>query len=767
MSSNPLSGQLQYMRCLLHGVLLFFSLPALPAQKTIRAAVKDWQGRPVIFLNGQPQTPLMYALTDVPGGRNSQDEIPQHNIRRFCEDGIRMYQVDLWLEDLWTAPDRWDISAARQQVRGVLNACPDAVIFLRLHTDAPRWWTLLHPGENVMYGDSSFSTDLKEGLLRRVEADPRNPVRTSLASQKWLQSAGEHIARFCRRFSVTEEGRRVAGIHLAGGVYGEWHQWGFLKWEADMSVPATVHFRKMLRERYHTDEALQKAWQQTAVTLDNAEVPSIAQRAVLQYGTYRDPQKDRAVMDYYAIQHELVADCLLYFCQIVKKNWPRPVITGAFYGYFFSCFNRQAAGGHLCLQKVLDSPWIDYLSGPQAYLPEAAKPGEPYRSRSLLLSMRLHGKLWLDEMDQQPRRTFAFLGGTKDQREKHTAALAENSALLLRNLAFAHSKGTGMWLYDFGPAGVDINPAAERSNQHGVMGYWDHPVYHETIRAFKKMADSTLVLPYKSDADVLFVYDTEPNYYTPSLHPNKDSVSLQLIDFMSLAAYYTGSVFDAVHLDDLRLVDMSSYKMVVFANTFVLDSTDCAVIAEKTARAHLLWCVAPGLSDGNTMDTAFVQQYTGFALRTFPEGGPVSVQLDSAWTGNSLVEQCKGKNAPLFTLFSEKDGQVRGRFQKSGLPALFSRNEGGRAIWFSAVPLTRMQTLSCIFQAAGVHRYTTSAEVVYAGGGHVTVHTKKGGNFAVTLKNQQFVSLSLPAHPCTVILEGHTGKIVRTSRFKE
>ena len=73
-------------------------------------------------------------------------------------------------------------------------------------------------------------------------------------------------------------------------------------------------------------------------------------------------------------------------------------------------FGRQAAGGHLELHRVLRSPFIDYLSGPQAYEPEALKLGDPYRSRSLTASIRLHGKLWLDEMDAFCRQQPAYHG---------------------------------------------------------------------------------------------------------------------------------------------------------------------------------------------------------------------------------------------------------------------------------------------------------------------------------------------------------------------
>jgi hypothetical protein len=672
-----------------------------------------------------------------------------------------MFQVDVFLEQLWISPQVFNLDYATEQVNGILKACPDAVVFIRLHTDAPHWWTALHPEENVRYDAAEPSPDIRNGLGRLVEADPRNPVRTSLASNRWKQESGQKIAIFCKKFARTKAGRRVAGIHLAGGVYGEWHQWGFLKWEADFSTPATMQFRHWLRQKYRTDASLQKAWNNPAICFDSVQVPNTAVRSQLSAGRYRDPRFDRCAMDYYECQHELVADDLLFFCRIVKQNWPRPVITGAFYGYFFSCFNRQAAGGHLALQKVLASPDIDYLSGPQAYLPEATKPGEPYRSRSLLLSMQLHGKLWLDEMDQQPRRTFPYLGGTKDNREKYEASIAENTAQLLRNLAFSYTKGAGLWLYDFGPAGMDLNAAAERSPQQGVAGYWDHPAYHKTVQQFKKMADSTLMLPYRSAADALLVYDTESNYYTPGIVAQTDSLSLQLIDYMSLAAWYTGAVFDIVHLKDLPLLDTAAYKAVIFANTFVLDSTDRAVIQQKIARSgrHLLWCVAPGISNGKITGTALVSDITGFSLHKIPPGSPVKMRVDSS-AGEGIRERCWGLSEPLFSLPDDGRYQVWGRYEHNGQPAFANGTASDYTAWFAAVPLIQPESLRLFFKKAGVHLYTEAKDVIYGGMGTLIFHTKSGGVKHLTLKNGKNIVLDLPKRPVTVILDAVSGKAV-------
>ena len=760
--------------------LFFFALTFSAFHSTppgIRARVTDYRGRPTIFINNRPVAPVFYALTDVPGGRRSWDEVPQHNVERFCADGIRLFQVDVFLEQLWMEDGSLRLDYARKQVQGIQSVCPDAVVFFRLHVNAPRWWMAKHPEENVRYDrytrsgsdwqslpdnvdTTDYSPDITDGLSRLVEADPRNPLRTSLASRKWRTEMAGQVARFCRKFAQTAEGQSLAGIQIACGVYGEWHQWGFLKWEADLSDPMNTYFRHWLREKYGSTENLQTNWNDSSATFETALVPGLRERGILSAGNFRDPRREQKVIDYYQCQHELVADDILFFCRTVKQHWPRPVITGAFYGYFFSCFNRQAAGGHLALQRVLESPDIDYLAGPQAYLPEAEKPGEPYRSRSLLLSMRLHGKLWLDEMDQQPRRTFAYNGGTRDNRANYARAVRENTAQLRRNLLFSHSKGAGLWLYDFGPAGMYLNAKAEHSPQWGSQGYWDHPDYHKAVREFKSLADKTLHQPYKSEADVLFVYDTEVNYHTKSLVANADSVSLQLIDYMSLAAFYTGAVFDPVHLDDLDLVDFSPYKVVVFANTFLLGEEDKKVIRDKIARdgRHLVWLYAPGYSDGKKPDERFPETVTGISLEKKTEPGHIIVDMDKA-VGDSIVEHLWGRADPFFAVADSK-AEVFGRFRRSGLPAVAAKQMEGHTSWFSAVPLLDFRSLRFVFGRAGVHFYTDEKAVVYAGSGFITAHFKNGGAHTLTLRDGRKVALELPEGPATVVLSAENGEVV-------
>jgi hypothetical protein len=164
------------------------------------AEVKPWQGRPALFLDGQPEAPVFYALTDVPGGRWSWEEVPQHNLRNFCEAGIRLFQLDIFLEQLWTAPDTFRLDLAQRQIRGVLEVCPQAAVVFRFHLNPPAWWLAQHPAEQVAYESDTLAQPFGPlHLSRLVQDDARLPVRASLASEQWRTDAAAKLADFCRR----------------------------------------------------------------------------------------------------------------------------------------------------------------------------------------------------------------------------------------------------------------------------------------------------------------------------------------------------------------------------------------------------------------------------------------------------------------------------------------------------------------------------------------------------------------------------------------
>lgn len=732
---------------------------AAPIPEPRNGEIRLLNGRPVFLINDEPVYPMIHALTDVPSGRWSWEELPQHNIRNFCQNGVRLFQLDVFLEHVWPSPDSLDLTIPRKQIAGVLEVCPEASVIFRFHLRAPSWWMKAHPEEWVVYADTDYSDEQEYGLLRIIEHD-NNPVRrVSMASRKWRSMVSDLFVEFLEAFSKTPESNALVGLQVANGVYGEWHNWGFFDNEPDISEPMRRVFAEWAKKTYGDEGTLQKAWAQPDITFESISCPGLEERQT--EGIFRNLQTQQHVIDYYRCMHETVADNIIHFTRLLKSNWPRPIVAGTFYGYFFSTFARQAAGGHLELQRILAESTIDYLSGPQAYGPEAVEIGNPYRSRSLTTSILLHGKLWLDEMDVEP--TIPLL-----KYDSYHDRLRDAVADVRRNTAFSYTKGAGLWYYDFNISGVDLD--GYQHNMSGSQGNWDHPVVMEEIRKMRELfQDRATSLPYKSEADTLFVYDTQSFYFTGSLK-DSDPVSNTLVDYNSLAAYRSGIVFDTAHIEDLPKIDLSPYKVIVFNNTFVLDEAQRTYIGQTVAtqQRHLIWNYAPGWVDlsENRSGLKPVARLTGFDLEELCQSSAPTISIEN--TDGSLQSYEIGQPVQPLLAINDPEAQILGTFDLPGKPGAIAKKEfPTHTSWFISLPSKEIEPLRSLLHKAGAHVYAESDAIFYGGGGILVLHSKTGGPHSVRLKSGQQIDLHLPDGPATVLIDSTTGELLLNEYNKQ
>lgn len=725
---------------------------AIPNPKS--SSVEMIQGRPMIVIDGEPHYPMIYALTDVPSGRWSWEELPQHNIKNFCRSGVHLFQLDVHLEHIWTKENGWDLTIPRKQIAGVLEVCPDAAIIFRFHLRAPRWWLRQHPEEWVKYADTDYQEEQAYALLRIIEHDNGPVRRVSMASKKWKAEMSEKFVKVLETFSQTPEANALIGIQVANGVYGEWHNWGFFANEPDVSEPMTQAFQEWLKNKYKSEKAMQDAWNQPEITFSNVTAPGMEKRAT--ESVIRDLETEREVIDYVECMHQVVADNIIHFAGLVKAHWPRPIITGTFYGYYFSVFGRQAPGGHLQLRRILESDAIDYLSGPQAYGPEATELGNPYRSRSLITSVRLNNKLWLDEMDVEPKLPVMKYGP-----DHYEQAVQRSVADVRRNVSFSFTKGMGLWFYDFNVAGVDLD--GYRPKHAGSQGTWDQPVVMRQIermhQLFRKRALET---PYRTEADVLFVYDTDSFYYTASLK-DSDPVSHTLIDHNSLAAFRSGVIFDPIHLDDLPKVDLDQYRVVVFNNTYLMNQEERTFIKDRVAAKgrSIIWFYAPGFiaEDQRKSGKALVEDLTGFRLDELSTNKAPEISLAAAGLADETYQVGESPFHPLFAV-NDSDARALGHFTEGNGVAIASKSMDDHQAWFVSLPSKQTKPIQLLLKAAGGHIYGEPDAFFYGGNGVLVMHTLTGGPREIHLRNGDTLNLDLPEGPNTVFLDADTGSIL-------
>jgi hypothetical protein len=650
---------------------------ASPATLEVRQAL----GKPTLFLRGKPVHACFYALTDCPGGRFSFEEGPRTSIERFVRAGFRLFQLDLFLEECWTQPGPLSIDLARRQIRGILDLCPDASVVLRWHLNAPEWWKRANPSELTRYANGDFEKIERTLPVRIIQDDLRRAPRVSLASELWFQSAREKTVELLRGLSKTAEGGALGGIHVACGVYGEWHYWGFMRNEPDVSEPMQQRFAEYRK----------------GLGKPPVPVPGVEARRALDDGIFRDPARRSDVIDYYRCQQALVASRMIDLCSTVKRNYPRPLLTGTFYGYFFSMFDRHAAGGHLCLHDVLSSPGVDYLSAPQAYGGMYRDPGSSGITRALIESVRLNGKLFLDEMDQTP--------SWKWQNNVDTAFTLSDVpgdiSIIRRNVLESYTRGAGLWYYDFGPA-----------NQ---SGWWLDDRLMAEIASLKKLLDEQHAKPYEPAGDVLFVFDTEAFYYTGSIQGTDPFTDPVAVNRTITSAWAAGAALETIHLRDLEKIDLSRFKLVVFANTWVMTAAQRRFIRERVVQPGraVVFQGLPGYCDGARLSAGLSREVTGLDLRLV-KGLPFS---------------------PAFTVGDRPPGVTR-----------------HGAVWFAtgAPPVSTAQWRD-IFGQAGAHLYTDAGDIVHAGGGLVLIHSKQGGPRRIVLRSGRVVEMTLQPNSSTIL----------------
>ena len=717
-------------------LLLLLLTIGIRAQRPVRSAeIKPMNGRPVIHINNEPYLPMLYALTHAYGGRWSWEEVPARNINQFARKGVKLFQADIWLQDIWSKDkDMLDISLVQRQIKGIVDQAPDGYVFLRLHVNAPFWWNEAHPEEVTQYANGPID-DRKYGPpFHNEDGDVERPLRASLASQKWKQEASDKVIEFCKRLSQTPEGAYVTGLHLAGGIFGEWHYWGFIENDPDTGPAMTKYFREWLKLKYKTDKALQRSWHTQTFTLENATVPGTAERNESHDGAFKDPTKSARVIDYFTAQQQVVADVAEDFCRIAKENWPRPLITGIFYGYYHMTFNRQTVGGHLFIEKMLNSPYVDYLAAPQTYWGDSRGAGGSGNSRGIIESALLHGKLWLDEMDNgylHKKVDFDNIRYSERYDEEY-------EAILKRNALFPLMRGIGLWYYDFGL-------------QKG-FGWWDNDKYLNAIGSELRFFDQRLKSPSPSVADALIVWSMDNFYY---LKPGWLPISMDVIDKSIEEAMRCGVAFDQIYDFDLEKVNLDQYKAVIFMNSYILKDHQKKLIRDKVAQngRTLIWNYMPGFTDGQSLSDEFVKEITGISTKRISIGGKPEVTFlkdGSTYTMDKSPE-------PLLAIVDPKATTLAVEGASKHVTMAVRQFQKYRSV-FSTIPLHGANVFRQLMKDAGCHVYNDHNDFTYAKGNLLLLHTREGGKKRLNLKSKA-IDLDMPANS-TWLIDATTGEVL-------
>ena len=650
----------------------------------MKASIKFSERRtPTLWIDEKPVPPVLYGLSDIPGAKANTAQA-ERNIKAFSLAGIKLIAVDTGLHLGWRKHSPFDPEALREEIASVLDAEPNAGVLLRLHMNPPYFWLRDHPEECVVYrteeGDACGIDDGESDRLIRGDGDRH--MRASLASKRWITEASEKLRLFLQSLDGTPEGEALVAIQVAGGVYGEWHQWGM-----DVSRPMQDRFIAYLKETYHTTQALRHAWGDDAVTFETAsfhpeKMPKEGE------GGLREPRLAQKVIDARRAVQLTPVEAILAFAKTIKETAPS-LLVGTFYGYYFGgAADNTTLIGHLFPSLLYKARGIlDFMGGPFCYFENRKSEGVPMQ-RTLLESCRLNGILWLTEMDQHPIGTEQYIGGDP-------AFYPETISLLRRNTLQPLLSGHGFWYYDHRIIPSLVAPDSQNPSAASVYrkkGWWDSAILMQEIAKIQKFANKTLQDSYSSFADVLLVYDTESFFYRSSIADEAYKMHESLMR--------AGVIYDCVYKSDLPLCALAQYTVIIYVNCHYLTEQDRSLLY-RLAQGHKVICMnACGICNGEVHSMQNLSQAVGMSL--------CETDAEVLCIGEERYT-IKPEYRPVFAI--EEDGADPLAHYENGQLAAAEKN----GIAYISLPYLPPSLAKKLLSEGGAHIYTDSGEPVFGG----------------------------------------------------
>ncbi|MEI7899391.1 MAG: beta-galactosidase [bacterium] len=675
----------------------------------LEAKVAPYKGRNVIWVNRKPLAPLMYSGTE--HSRETWAGQPRKSLEDFSALGYEIIQTDMWFKYSLRPDGTFDMAGVRKQLAGILEVNPAAKIVVRINVSAPGWWLERNTNEICRVTGTKEEKNTFGG--NRAE---------SLASEKYALFARESLAKFLEELAKTPEGDRVIGFHIGGGVYGEWHYYGIYA-EPDASEPMRKTFSAFAKARYGTIERVNAAWLTTFKTLDEIVVPSYDRRYEVTDGDFRDPQRDRYVIDYYECQQAAVSRLVDGLCRLTKETWPRPTIVGLFYGYFFGNWTVGAQSSQFDIKTLFRSPYVDYFSGP---LTSRNMYGSGH-FRTLSDSVSLNGKVWISEHDTPTHlnRNAQGVGGVKwpDVPENE----GQSIAIMRRNYMYTLTEGAGQWWYDFGP--------------QNRSGWWGTPGMLGEAKRLFDLSNRLMEEPYAKPADVLVVHDMEAfNHVRPA---RIDKLTFKITEGMTDALSGTGAAFDRIFLMDLEKADLSMYKLVIFGNIFKLDAAQRSHIKQRVVAKgrSVVFLSGAGYTDGVRNDAALISDLVGMRVAK-AEGVKPVVTITLGGQTNRLDAD------GVASLFKVTDGDARtvGTYASGEVGAAVKTVSGAAVYYFGLPPKTDLSFFKRLMREAGVRTYvenTVAQDYVAVGGGIIGIYSVTGGEKTIKPINGKIFKVAM------------------------
>ncbi|MFA6815352.1 MAG: hypothetical protein WCS73_03565 [Lentisphaeria bacterium] len=609
----------------------------------------------------------------------------------FTAAGIKIHTSILF--NGWIGVDKYDYKFTDQVVNSIFEDHKDIWYIPRIKLNVPLDWGKENPEDIFVYYNGPREKEEIHNLVNTSKHDilgydsikgyhavgdgkgNRPNVgglisNQSFSSKKWLKDAGEALRRLIRHLEDGPHGEQILAYHIAYGTNGEsclWGGFGLPIKFGDYGINNRKEFYNWGLHKYGTLEKLRVAWMQNLLAEQNCEPPPPALREGCKNSTddfLRIDKKYQICIDYDQFTNDVNANAIEHFCKIVKEESDNKA-AGAFYGYIFEV-PRAAYIGHLNFDQLLHSPYVDFFAGPKSYY--RYEPGEPGGLLGPAQSVNCK-KLWLDELDIRTN-----LCSTTECVCKN---LEETKCVLWREFSKNMAYGSGMWWMDLGD------------------GWFNSPDIMNEISKLEKVRHDLCNRQRKSISEVLLVVDENAFYYSNSESSFHHLLMKEFVREMHLC----GVPIDIFRKTDLKTMDLSSYKLIVFLNAFKLSGKEWSEIEKKiSSDTTLYW--------NYYVDNGV--KITGIKLlerSSFPDG-------ELIFKDHSKIKY-NNMQFPLFEIEKNDGLEILASYSDHGI-AVGQKKWNGRNNIFCALPVIKAKQLRLLIENAGCHIYAPFDCTVYA-----------------------------------------------------
>ena len=637
---------------------------------------------PMFDENGQP------VLFD-----ENLTELKYHKM--FYDKGVRIHSFIV--NSGWVGVDKYDYTVTDKVMDAAASIGDDVLLIPRVKLNPPVDWCEKYPEELfVYYGGPETKDDIKSmvGTQKHDYLGYEAPngyymgnpkynrpnvggmvSRQSFSSVVWLNDAKKAMQMFVRHVEEKYP-NKILGYHIAYGVSGETILWGRDSHRyGDYGINHTKKFKSYLKENYNLD----------------ALIPSVFERYE-NNGTLKDFLRiDNEVSVYYDdYTSKINAYDAEELCKAVKEVSPN-ALTGVFYGYLM--VHNIVYSGHTELEKLLKSPYVDFFASPKSYY--RCAPGDSGGELSVPQSVNLE-KIWVDECDVR-----THLAQKTDDASWLSEGFVQTKNALLRELSKNLSHNSGLWLMDLGG------------------GWYNDEEMMNLVDELNKINETVRKRPCESKSDVLVLFD-EKSILQAGV--SRTCFRGYCKDFI-WNTKKAGVLVDIFRKSDVKKIDLSKYKAIVFAYTFELNDEEMEYI-KKNSSAVFIFNYASGCLKNGKFSLENTEKTTGFKIA---DKGIVSYDFPEIEIENADDIICENK-----------DGKA------------VKKNVCGRLHIMNSVPYLDVHTIREFYKLSGCHIYSPENTIIYGDNRFITVLSdgKEYDDFICFTENKKWKN----------VLTGETGE---------